>query len=67
MNYDRVIVELLDRISLLEEKTERLEKIILGLAQDTARLAAMSEAAQRLAKPDAARRVADLCMEACHG
>ena len=28
MNYDRVIVELLDRISLLEEKTERLEKII---------------------------------------
>lgn len=28
MNYDRVIVELLDRISLLEEKTQRLEKII---------------------------------------
>ena len=28
MNYDRVIIELLDRISLLEEKTERLEKII---------------------------------------
>ena len=28
MNYDRVIVELLDRISFLEEKTERLEKII---------------------------------------
>lgn len=28
MNYDRVIVELLDRISLLEEKTEQLEKII---------------------------------------
>ena len=50
-----------------ELTVERLEKIILGLAQDTARLAAMSEAAQRLAKPDAARRVADLCMEACHG
>ena len=28
MNYDRVIIELLDRISLLEEKTQRLEKII---------------------------------------
>ena len=28
MNYDRVIIELLDRISLLEEKTEQLEKII---------------------------------------
>ena len=28
MNYDRVIVELLNRISLLEEKTERLEKVI---------------------------------------
>lgn len=28
MNYDRVIVELLDRISMLEEKTDRLEKII---------------------------------------
>lgn len=28
MNYDRVIIELLDRISLLEEKTERLEKVI---------------------------------------
>ncbi len=28
MNYDRVIVELLDRISLLEEKIEQLEKNI---------------------------------------
>ena len=28
MNYDRVIVELLDRISKLEEKTARLENII---------------------------------------
>ena len=28
MNYDRVIIELLDRISLLEEKIEQLEKII---------------------------------------
>lgn len=32
MNYDRVIVELLDRISLLEEKTERLEKVIAQLS-----------------------------------
>ena len=35
MNYDRVIVELLDRISLLEEKTERLEKIIKEQAVPT--------------------------------
>ena len=43
MNYDRVIVELLDRISLLEEKTERLEKII---AQQTSSNATGTEGAE---------------------
>lgn len=46
---------------------EQLETLIAGLASDTARLTAMSAAALRLARPNAAKRVADLCMEACHG
>lgn len=46
---------------------EQLETLIAGLAGDPARLTGMSVAARSLARPDAATRVADLCMEACHG
>lgn len=40
---------------------------IAALAGDAARMAAMSRAAGNLARPEAGSRVADLCMEACHG
>lgn len=50
-----------------ELTSEQLKALIAGLAGDTARLTAMSVAARNLAWPDAASRVADLCMEACHG
>ena len=41
---------------------ERLARTVLDLAADRARLAAMSEAARRLAVPDAAARVLDVCL-----
>jgi UDP-N-acetylglucosamine--N-acetylmuramyl-(pentapeptide) pyrophosphoryl-undecaprenol N-acetylglucosamine transferase len=48
---------------MIEEKDltpERLAAVVTELLGDTARLTAMEEAARKLARPDAAARVADL-------
>jgi UDP-N-acetylglucosamine--N-acetylmuramyl-(pentapeptide) pyrophosphoryl-undecaprenol N-acetylglucosamine transferase len=42
----------------------RLAEVLAGLVGDRPRLLAMAEAARRLARPDAAQRVADACEEA---
>ena len=42
---------------------ERLAGVIAGLLADPGRLQAMAAAARRLGRPDAARRVADVCLE----
>ncbi|HZI94635.1 MAG TPA: undecaprenyldiphospho-muramoylpentapeptide beta-N-acetylglucosaminyltransferase [Patescibacteria group bacterium] len=41
---------------------ERLADTILGLLDDPVRLAGMSDAARKLGRPDAAARIADLCL-----
>ena len=50
---------------------ERLADCLRGFARedgaDRPRLLAMAEAARRQARPDAAERVAQLCLEAAHG
>jgi UDP-N-acetylglucosamine--N-acetylmuramyl-(pentapeptide) pyrophosphoryl-undecaprenol N-acetylglucosamine transferase len=47
-----------------ELEAERLAAEVNGLLGDPARLAAMAAASAALAKPDAARRIADLVLEA---
>ena len=48
----------------LATKPEQLAEILLGLDRD--RLAEMARKARALGKPDATRRVADLCVELAH-
>jgi len=50
-----------------ELDAERLAAEVEGLFADPQRLRAMSEAAQRIAKPDAARRIADCVLEVARG
>ncbi|MDE2089010.1 MAG: undecaprenyldiphospho-muramoylpentapeptide beta-N-acetylglucosaminyltransferase [Gammaproteobacteria bacterium] len=46
---------------------ERLAELLGTLGRDRARLQAMARAARALAKPDAAERVAELCLQAAAG
>ncbi len=46
---------------------DRLAAEILGLARDMARRGAMSEAARRLARPDAARVIVDRIVDLSRG
>jgi len=46
-----------------EASSERLAALLGDLVDDRARLAAMAEAARTLAKPEAAKRIADVCLE----
>jgi len=50
-----------------ELNKERLLTSLLELKNDKAKLLAMSKAARTLAKPDAAKVVANFCIEATHG
>lgn len=54
-----------------ELSAERLQGVFSGFVDDCQRgrgqLLAMAQKARALAKPDATRQVADLCMEACNG
>ncbi len=54
-----------------ELSAERLKDVLSGLMEDCRQgrkqLLAMAQKARALAKPDATRQVADLCMEACNG
>jgi UDP-N-acetylglucosamine--N-acetylmuramyl-(pentapeptide) pyrophosphoryl-undecaprenol N-acetylglucosamine transferase len=45
---------------------QRLAELLATLGGDRARLLGMAQAARRLARPDAAQRVADACEEASH-
>ena len=47
-----------------EANAERLAALLAELLGDRARLLAMAQAARTLAKPDATRRIADICLEA---
>ncbi len=51
-------------ITLANDRLAELSAVVAGLLADTQRLASMGEAARRLARPDAARRIASLVMEA---
>ncbi|HEV7500749.1 MAG TPA: undecaprenyldiphospho-muramoylpentapeptide beta-N-acetylglucosaminyltransferase [Vicinamibacteria bacterium] len=58
-----VALETAGAARMIEEKDftpERLAEVVTELLGDTAKLTAMEEAARRLARPDAAARVADL-------
>jgi len=45
---------------------QRLAELLATLVGDRPRLLGMAQAARRLARPDAAQRVADACEEASH-